>query len=92
MYFCLDEILGDPNLYNTANRTVLGPPGVPKIEGPTDNCPRSTWLPTRMHLRKPYFFLFYYYYLTYFLTIVIKQLFVTHINIIYNFLFNVYFL
>ncbi|GLV46330.1 Medea [Carabus blaptoides fortunei] len=41
---------GDPTLYNTANRSVLGPNVVPKIEGPPDNYPRSTWLPTRIQL------------------------------------------
>lgn len=54
--------LGDPGIYNSSNRPVLGPPAVPKIEGgPSDACSRQNWLP-HMHMHRKIcliFFLFY---------------------------------
>ncbi|KAJ8930027.1 hypothetical protein NQ314_017192 [Rhamnusium bicolor] len=47
MFFII--VVGDPGLYNTSNRPVLGPSTVPKIEGGPDTCSRSNWLP-HMHL------------------------------------------
>lgn len=50
-------------MYNQASRGVMGSnSGVIKIEGPSDSCPRSTWLPTRMHMRKLYFFILFYFF------------------------------
>lgn len=54
--------IGDPGIYNSTNRPVLGPPPVPKIEGgPSDACSRQNWLP-HMHLhRKIFIFSLFYF-------------------------------
>lgn len=52
-YFADYLTLAEPTMYNQPGRGVLGAnTGVIKIEGPNEPCPRSTWLPTRMHMRK----------------------------------------
>ncbi|GJQ67753.1 putative mothers against decapentaplegic homolog [Trypoxylus dichotomus] len=39
---------GDPGIYN--NNRIMGPPTVPKLEAGPEACPRTTWVPSRMHL------------------------------------------
>ncbi|XP_031336030.1 mothers against decapentaplegic homolog 4-like isoform X3 [Photinus pyralis] len=46
--------VGEPSLYNTTNRPLLGPsPTVPKLETGPDTCSRANWLPSRIHLPLP---------------------------------------
>ncbi|KAF5283578.1 hypothetical protein FQA39_LY17280 [Lamprigera yunnana] len=46
--------VGDPTLYSTTNRPLLGPsPAIPKLESGPDACSRANWLPSRIHLPLP---------------------------------------